>query len=69
MQRLSPRPHSSTSVHHGFSLYRFENGIILERALVFTPRFAGRVDFGLWPQLRDAGYAGMAERAVRSLRP
>jgi rhomboid protease GluP len=59
---------SEGSVHYSFTAYRFENGLLLERAAVLTPSFGGRVDFGMWPQLRD-GYTGMAERAARSIAP
>lgn len=63
-----PREFSEADAHYIVSLYRFENGLTLERAGFLTPGFGGRVDVAVWPQLRDAGYAGMAERAARSIR-
>jgi hypothetical protein len=64
-----PRQVSEGDARYSISLYSFENGLTIERAGFLTPGFGGRVDFGMWPQLRDAGYGGLAEKAARSIRP
>jgi rhomboid protease GluP len=64
-----PRQLSEGNARYSISLYRFENGLTLEHVGFLTPGFGGRVDVGMWPQFRDAGYAGLAETAARSIRP
>lgn len=62
-----PRQVSGAEAHYRFRVYRFDNGVYFERALVLTPGFVARVDVATWPELRDVGYGGLAEMAARSV--
>jgi len=64
-----PRQVSEGDARYSISGYVFENGLTLERTGFLTPGFGGRVDVGMWPQQRDAGYGGLAEKVARSIRP
>ena len=63
-----PRQVSEGDARYTVSLYRFENGLFFERVGFVTPGFGGRVDVGVWSELRDAGYGGLAEKVARSIR-
>ncbi|MEX1366897.1 MAG: rhomboid family intramembrane serine protease [Nannocystaceae bacterium] len=67
-QRVEPpRARLDGDVRLTTSAYGFEGGVVVERVGFVSPTLAGRVDFGMWPRLRAAGYEGVAERVARSL--